>query len=165
MAVWYLLMGRWTPLEEIDDALSRKVGKIVSRVGCQGLKELGKSRSQIREETFHSLKTTKIYVLDRNQKMSRRATPRKIPFLPASPSLLKNRTPLPGFIAWPSSPQSIGRLRSRPDLRSWPETALRLLPSGADPPFRQNQLETPYPKMQKQKTQKHFDKPHTCHPW
>jgi len=105
VAVWYLLMGRWTRLEEIDDALRRKVGKIISRVGRKGLKELGKTRQQIREETFDSLKTTKIYVLDPNKKMPRRATQRKIPFLPASPSLLKNRTLSPGFIALPSSPQ------------------------------------------------------------
>jgi transposase len=105
VAVWYLLMGRWTPLEEIDDALSRKVGKIISRVGRKGLKELGKTRPQIRQETFDSLKTTKIYVLNPNKKMPLRATPRKIPFLPASPSLLKNTTPSPGFIALLSSPQ------------------------------------------------------------
>ena len=105
VAVWYLLMGRWTPLEEIDDALRRKVGKIISRVGRQGLKELGKTRQQIREETFDSLKTTRLYRLDPNKKMPPRATPRKIPFLPASPSLLKNRTLSPGFIALPSSPQ------------------------------------------------------------
>jgi transposase len=105
VAVWYLLMGRWTPLEEINDALSRKVGKIISRVGRNGLKELGKTRPQLRQETFDSLKTTRIYVLDPNKKMPPRGTPRKIPFLPASPSLQKNTTLSPGFIALPSSPQ------------------------------------------------------------
>ena len=89
VAVWYLMMGRWTPLEEIDASLSRKVGKIITRVGRKGLKELGKTRPQFRRETFDSLKTVKIYVLDPNIKMPPRATPRKVPFLPASPSLLK----------------------------------------------------------------------------
>jgi len=27
VAIWYLLMGRWTPLEEIDERLALKVGK------------------------------------------------------------------------------------------------------------------------------------------
>lgn len=89
MALWYLLMGQWTPLEEIDASLRRKVGKIITHVGRKGLKELGKTRPQFRQETFDSLKTVKIYVLDPNKKMPPRATPRKIPFLPASPSPLK----------------------------------------------------------------------------
>src|SRR6266571_2734070 len=42
VAVWYLMMGRWTTLEEIDKRLSQKVGKIISQVGTAGLKNLGK---------------------------------------------------------------------------------------------------------------------------
>ena len=42
VAVWYLMMGRWTPLEEIDVRVTRKVGKIITNVGPEGLKHLGK---------------------------------------------------------------------------------------------------------------------------
>ncbi len=63
VAVWYLMMGRWTPLEEIDERLALKVGKMITSVGAQGLKKLGKSRKTFREEIFQSLKTGKIYVL------------------------------------------------------------------------------------------------------
>lgn len=42
MAIWYLLMGRWPPLEEIDERLALKVGKIITSiitsVGTKGLK-------------------------------------------------------------------------------------------------------------------------------
>jgi len=62
VAVWYLMMGRWTALEEIDARLSQKVGKIISQVGAAGLKELSKTRKTFREEIFQSLKTGKEYV-------------------------------------------------------------------------------------------------------
>ncbi len=67
VAIWYLLMGRWTPLEEIDDRLSMKVGKIITSVGHKGLKQLGKTRLSLRKETFDLLKTGRIYVLDPNK--------------------------------------------------------------------------------------------------
>jgi transposase len=64
VAVWYLMMGRWTSLEEIDAGLSLKVGKILQAVGPTGFKKLGKTRKAFREEIFQSLKTGKTYVLD-----------------------------------------------------------------------------------------------------
>ena len=67
VAVWYLLMGRWTPLEEIDDRLALKVGKIITSIGTKGLQQLGKTRLVLRKETFESLKTGRVYVLDPNQ--------------------------------------------------------------------------------------------------
>ena len=45
VAVWYLMMGRWTPLEDIDKRLSLKVGKIITHIGAQGLQQLGQTRS------------------------------------------------------------------------------------------------------------------------
>ena len=36
VAIWYLLMGRWTQLEELDAPLALKVGKIITSVGAQG---------------------------------------------------------------------------------------------------------------------------------
>src|SRR6266481_7300581 len=64
VAIWYLMMGRWTALEEIDALLSQKVGKIITQVGTVGLKKLNKTRKTFREEIFQSLKTGKVYVLD-----------------------------------------------------------------------------------------------------
>jgi len=64
VAVWYLMMGRWTPLEEIDDRLVIKVGKIISQVGPKALKQLGKTRKDIRQQTYHSLKTGRVYLLN-----------------------------------------------------------------------------------------------------
>ena len=68
-AVWYLMMGRWTTLDEIDPALSLKVGKMISQVGPVGLKALHKTRKNFRQEIFESLKKGKEYVLDPNKKL------------------------------------------------------------------------------------------------
>ena len=70
VAVWYLMMGRWTTLEEIDASLRLKVGKMISQVGTAGLKHLHKTRETFREEIFQSLKTGKEYVLDPDKKFT-----------------------------------------------------------------------------------------------
>ena len=64
VAVWYLMMGRWTPLDEIDTQLTIKVGKITSHLGTIGLKALGKTRKQFREEMFLALKAGRLYEKD-----------------------------------------------------------------------------------------------------
>ena len=61
VAVWYLLMGRWTPLEEIDERLCLKVSKIISQVGQDRLKQLDKTRNSLRQEAYQLLKNTKGY--------------------------------------------------------------------------------------------------------
>jgi hypothetical protein len=63
VAVWYLMMGRWTPLEEIDVRLTLKVSKMITNVGSEGLKQLGKTRKALRLETYESLKSGRAYVL------------------------------------------------------------------------------------------------------
>jgi len=70
VAVWYLMMGRWTTLEELDAGLRLKVGKMISQVGAAGLQKLNKTRKVFREEIFQSLKTGKQYVLDTNKKFT-----------------------------------------------------------------------------------------------
>lgn len=67
VAAWYLMSGRWTTLEEIDQALNIKLGKMVSQVGNAALKELGKTRKSFRQEIAQSLKAGKEYVLDPNK--------------------------------------------------------------------------------------------------
>jgi len=68
VAVWYLMMGRWTTLEELDASLRLKVGKMIRSVGQPGLKALGKTRKAYREEICQRLKTGREYVLDPNKK-------------------------------------------------------------------------------------------------
>ena len=73
VAIWYLMMGRWKPLEEIDDLLSRKVGKIISQVGAPALKKLGKTRKELRKQMEATLKTGRVYQLDPNKKFEPKA--------------------------------------------------------------------------------------------
>ena len=68
VAVWYLMMGRWTPLEEIDERLVIKVGKIIGSVGTQRLQALGKVRRDYRQEIYQRLKTGRPYTLQPNTK-------------------------------------------------------------------------------------------------
>jgi len=70
VAVWYLMMGRWTALEEIDKRLSQKVGKIISQVGTAGLKNLGKTRKTFRDQICQSLKSGRAYILDPDKKFT-----------------------------------------------------------------------------------------------
>jgi transposase len=68
VAVWYLMMGRWTALAEIDARLLAKVSKMIGSVGQPGLQSLGKTRKTYREEIYQRLKTGREYVLDPNKK-------------------------------------------------------------------------------------------------
>lgn len=68
VAAWYLMMGSWTRVQEIDTRLAIKVNKIIGSVGPQGLKRLGKTRKAYREQIHQSLKTGRTYVLDPNKK-------------------------------------------------------------------------------------------------
>jgi transposase len=70
VAVWYLLRGQWTPLEEIEERLAIKVGKMISSVGKLGLKRLQKTREAFRQEIHQRLKTGRVYVLDPNKKFT-----------------------------------------------------------------------------------------------
>jgi transposase len=67
VAVWYLMMGRWTALEELDARLLRKLSSMISAVGQPALKALGKSRKLYREEICRRLRTGAAYVLDPNK--------------------------------------------------------------------------------------------------
>jgi len=70
VAVWYLLMGRCAPVEEIDPRLAMKVSRIIGHVGAKGLARLNKSRQVLREEVHQSLKAGRVYVLDPNLKFT-----------------------------------------------------------------------------------------------
>lgn len=64
VAVWYLMMGQWTKLEEVDPRLAIKVTKIIGSVGQEALKKRGQNRKAYRELIYGKLKTGRIYVLD-----------------------------------------------------------------------------------------------------
>lgn len=68
VAIWYLMMGRWTAVEEIDKPLALKVGKIITSIGSKGLTELGKTRKLLREQIHTSLRAGRTYCLDPNKK-------------------------------------------------------------------------------------------------
>jgi len=70
VAIWYLMMGRWTPLEEIDERLALKVGKIITSVGTKGLKQLGKTRKLLRKQIYDSLKAGRVYQMDPSKKFA-----------------------------------------------------------------------------------------------
>jgi len=71
VAVWYLMMGRWTDLEEIDGPLAIKVSKMITQMGPEELKRMGKKRSAYREEIYERLKTGREYVLDLKRKFGK----------------------------------------------------------------------------------------------
>ena len=76
VAVWYLMMGRWTALEEIDARLRGKVSKMIGSVGQQRLQSLGKTRKAYRQEICQRLKTGREYVLDPNKQFGPRPAAR-----------------------------------------------------------------------------------------
>ena len=68
VAIWYLLNGRWTPLAELDERLTFKVGKIISHAGTKALKATGQTRKTVRVQTYHALRNGRIYHLDPEKK-------------------------------------------------------------------------------------------------
>lgn len=74
VAAWYLMMGRWTPLEEIDERLCIKVTKVIGQVGQGALNQLGHTRKALREQAYALLKARKskrkTYVLDLTKKFT-----------------------------------------------------------------------------------------------
>jgi transposase len=67
VAIWYLMMGQWTAVEEIDGRLSQKIGTIISHLGKETLQRLGKKRAALRQQAVRTLTSGRIYVLDPNK--------------------------------------------------------------------------------------------------
>jgi transposase len=70
VAIWYLMMGRSTALEEIDAQLALKVGKLITSVGPKGLKQLNQTRKAFRKQIYESLKAGRVYTLDPHKKFT-----------------------------------------------------------------------------------------------
>jgi transposase len=64
VSMWYLLQGKYEGVANIDPSLSRKVGKIISKVGPQKLQEMGTDRKRLRQQMEESLKSGRLYQLD-----------------------------------------------------------------------------------------------------
>ena len=86
VAIWYLLMGRWTPLEQIDERLAMKVSKMITAVGTEKLDQLGRKRTAYREETYQLLKTGRVYVLDPDKKFVPRSMGQPVQAAPPAAS-------------------------------------------------------------------------------
>jgi len=69
VSVWYLMNGRWSAVEQIDPTMTRKIGKIITRVGTDKLKQLDKTRETLRQDAQQSLKSGRVYILDPNKRM------------------------------------------------------------------------------------------------
>lgn len=67
VAIWYLMVGRWSQLEEIDKPLAIKVSKIIGQLSASALKKLDKKRRPFRQEIYQQLKTGRYYLLDPNK--------------------------------------------------------------------------------------------------
>jgi transposase len=72
VATWYLMMGRWTTLEELDARLLRKVSYLIGSVRRPELSARGKTPKAYREEICQRLKTGRTYVLDPNKQYAPR---------------------------------------------------------------------------------------------
>jgi transposase len=59
VAIWYLMMGKWTAVEEIDAALSRKVGCLITQLGPEGLKHLQQTRAGLRARICQTLQAAR----------------------------------------------------------------------------------------------------------
>jgi transposase len=73
VALWYLMQGRWTTLEEIDGPLAIKVNKIIAHLGSEILKKSNDQRQNYREKIHESLKRGRVYVLDPDKKFIAKA--------------------------------------------------------------------------------------------
>jgi len=79
VAIWYLMMGKWSALEEVDSRLDAKLGKIIANVGPPGLKALDKTRKQLKEESRQTIRTGRIYILHPLKKPAPRPEPDPLP--------------------------------------------------------------------------------------
>jgi len=57
VAIWYLMKGKWQRVLNLDRALTIKIGKIISKLGKEGLEQMGKDRKTLRKEVQQLLKT------------------------------------------------------------------------------------------------------------
>lgn len=64
VAVWYLMMGKWTPLEELDTPLQSKMGKIIRELLPQSRASMAENVEALREQVYQRIKSGRVYTLD-----------------------------------------------------------------------------------------------------
>lgn len=64
VAIWYTMVGRAAPIQEIEPRVAIKITKIISAVGQEALAQLGQTRKALREQTYQVLQSGRLYVLD-----------------------------------------------------------------------------------------------------
>lgn len=64
VAAWYTLMGKTTPVEEIEPRLAIKLSKIITAVGQEALVQLQETRQTLRQKTYATLQSGRVYLLD-----------------------------------------------------------------------------------------------------
>ncbi len=123
VAIWYVMMGRWTQLEEVEKALQTKIGKIIGAVGNDILAKLKKNKIKYRQEIYAALlEGQTIYMVG-----------------PSPAPAPKDR----GFIALDSSPAAACQGDKAPRPRFLAETGAQVA-SQRSPILRNgNQLNTP----------------------
>jgi len=75
VAIWYLLKGQWTRLEEVDHKLTAKLGTILAGMGKEAINKTGKTREALRQDCCQLLKAGRTYLLDSNKKFTPKAQP------------------------------------------------------------------------------------------
>jgi transposase len=63
VAIWYLMMGKWTPVAEIDSQLKVKISKLISTIGPAVLKARRLTRKRLREDLAVLLQNHNTHVL------------------------------------------------------------------------------------------------------
>jgi transposase len=75
VAIWYLLKGQWTRLEEVDHKLTAKLATILAGMGKEAINKSGKTRKALHQDCCQLLKAGRTYLLDSNKKFTPKAQP------------------------------------------------------------------------------------------
>jgi transposase len=68
VSAWYTMMGRVTPAEEIEPRVAIKISKIITAVGKEALAQLKETRQSLRQKTYATLQSGRVYTLDPSKK-------------------------------------------------------------------------------------------------
>jgi transposase len=75
VAIWYLLKGQWTRLEEVDHKLTAKLATILAGMGKEAINKSGKTRKALHQDCCQLLKAGRTYLLDSNKKFTPKVQP------------------------------------------------------------------------------------------
>jgi transposase len=79
VAIWYLMKGKWDKIQTIDRSLSIKIGKMLSKIGNEGFKELGQSRRAARKQVLQLFKTGRTDYIEPSQQVKAQQAKAKRP--------------------------------------------------------------------------------------